>query len=264
MRGLRSRLLTAVFSLALPGLSAAGIVGYTNNNNSLYAMDLTTGVATEIGSLGASGDFEAMAFDPTSGILYVHDDSSGSLYTADTSTGQLTLVGSGGATRSNNHGMAFSSTGQGYLVGGQGQLFSLDKTTGVAALIGSGANGISGAAFVGNTLYASPDNGSTGDLLIIDTTTGAQTSVGALGVASSSQTGLAYDALSDILYLLDESTRSIYSVDYTTGAATLIGGYGSFTFESLALPATAQVAAPASLLLVALGLLGATRRRKIA
>ncbi len=201
-----------VCSVVLLGISVqsavAAATAYSIGSGSLYSIDIVSGAETLIGSLGVVGDFEALAFDPTSGTLYTASDGD-SLYTVNTATGAATLVGAT-ASVSGNTGMAFDGTGQGYLLGNDfttGFLESFDKTTGAATTVGSQTVALSGAAFVGSTLYGTSDNGGGGGVLAtVDTTTGVATTVGSLGIASISQTGLSYDPIADLLYLLDEST----------------------------------------------------------
>jgi hypothetical protein len=265
----RRSILTALFSLAIAAMPSAGraaIVGYTNDNSSLCTVDLTTGAVTVIGALGVSGDFESMAFDPTTGVLYAYDDFGGGLYTVNTTTGALTSVG--GSTTLNNGGMSIDSSGQAYLVEGSGRLYSLNLGTGATTLVGTSSPGTSSAAFVGTVLYAAGDNGSTNSLQIVNTATGAKTTVGPMGLTIAQQAGMSYDASNDTLYLVNESTSSLYSVNRVTGAASLIASYSvpsSNPFESLAI-SPASVPEPATLAIwgtfAGLGLVASRRRRK--
>jgi hypothetical protein len=250
--------------VAAAGQVQAGPIGYTNDNSFLYGIDLATGVSTQIGSLGVGGgDYEAMAFDPTDGTLYMYNDVGG-LFTVNTITGAATFVG--GSTGVFNGGMSFNSVGQGYVGDGDGDFFSLNKVTGALTAIGTSAPGMSGIEFAGNNLYAVGDNGSTPDLLLVDITNGNKTSVGPLGVSVSAQAGLGYDG--NTLYLLDEDSSSIYSVNTNTGQATLIAALSGDVgeFESLAVLSIAPpVPEPSSLALFSIGACGvvaACRRRR--
>lgn len=244
----------------------AAPIAYSADGTNLISIDLADGSSTSIGALGSSGDTEAMAVDPTSGILYLATDG-GSLYTVDTTTGAATLVGSLGVSYGNG-GMSFDQNGVGYLVT-SGGLFTFNKATGAAALVGDGdynnadiVEGLSSGAFVGTTLFAGPDNSTASNLYSIDLTTGDATIVGALGVTTGSQTGLTFDSASNLLYMLNEADSSVYAINYDTGAATFVATY-SGNFESLAL---ANPGNPAAILttvtpvptlpLIALGILG--------
>ncbi|MFT6957084.1 MAG: hypothetical protein ACJAYC_002091 [Halieaceae bacterium] len=238
-----------IFALLSPLLGATGAwaqpLAYAESNGNLYSVDLATGVDTLIGDLGITdedeSDVEALAVDPTSGTLYLAADDGG-LYTVDTGSGAATLIGLLGQ-ESGNSGMAIDGSRNIYLVTSDG-LLSVDKTTGAATVIATDydnpdttGEGLSGGAFVGSTLYGSPDNDAAPNLYSIDVTTGKATTIGPLGPGigiEGEQTGLTYDANTDTLYLLDEDTSSFYTVDYTTGAATLLSVF-SRGFEGIAL-----------------------------
>ena len=241
-----SSILVATMLLLYLGVpvSYAAPLAFTADGSNLLSLDIATGISTTIGALGITGeDTEALAIDPTSGVLYLATDGR-SLYTVDKASGSATLVGALGVTYTNG-GMAIDGSGNIFLITNVG-LFSVNKTTGAAMQIGSPNDassynnndisaGLSSGAFVGNTLYAGPDNATQHNLYTVNTATGHATTIGALGVNSSgAQTGMTYDANTDILYILIESTSRIYSVDYATGQATEISSYGG-NFEGLAL-----------------------------
>lgn len=71
--------------------------GYYSGDPHLYTIDTTTGVATDVGSLGLpyaeyGGDIP-LAYDDRSGVLYAADSVARSLYTVDVLTGNATLIG---------------------------------------------------------------------------------------------------------------------------------------------------------------------------
>ncbi len=241
---IRKFLLIVVLLLLGIGRVCAEPLCYSIPDNSeyqLYSVDIATGDSTLVGPLGFTGDFEALAIDPTSGTLYSASDGD-SLYSINTSTGAATLIGSLGVDY-NNGGMAFDASGQGFLITNEG-LYSFDKTTGTASFIGYDDIELSGGSFVGNTLYGTGENGSTGNLESINTSTGAITSVGGLGFLPAEQTGLCYDAVTDTLYMLDEDTRSFYAVNYNTGAATLVSTFTEdLAFEGFAIYSSLPAAA---------------------
>ncbi len=64
---------------------------------SLYTVDVTTGGATLIGTLGINAGTIGLDYDEASQILYANDGQvSDSLYTVNVTTGAATLVGSNG------------------------------------------------------------------------------------------------------------------------------------------------------------------------
>ena len=234
----------------MPAAAYSAPLAFTADGSNLVSLDIATGNTTIIGALGFTGDTEALAVDPTSGVLYLATDAD-KLYTVDKDTGAGTEVGNLGVIYTNG-GMAIDGSGNIFLVTDRG-FFSVNKTTGAAVQIGSPndetalnntsynntavTRGLSSGAFVGNTLYAGPDNDTESNLYTVDTTTGHATTIGSLGVDSTSQTGLTYDANTDTLYMLVETTKKIYSVDYATGQLTEISSFtGNFEGITLADP----------------------------
>jgi uncharacterized repeat protein (TIGR01451 family) len=71
----------------------------------------------------------------------------------------------------------------------------------------------------------------TSSLVAIDKTTGAATTIGALGYTTRYSQGLDFDAATGVLYLAsidyDAAVQNMYTVDTATGAATLIGAIGN-------------------------------------
>jgi hypothetical protein len=74
---------------------------WASDGFSLYTVNTTTGAATFVGNLGfspGSGITGGLAFDPSSGTLYLNGYPSlfGSLYSVNTTTGKATLIGANG------------------------------------------------------------------------------------------------------------------------------------------------------------------------
>ncbi len=63
-------------------------------------------------------------------------------------------------------------------------------------------------------------------LFEIDMATGAKTQIGTVSSNAGTTGGLAYDRVSDTLYLSSTSNDSVYRLNLATGNATLIGTYG--------------------------------------
>ncbi len=151
----------------------------------LYRVDPGTGSSQLVGTMTQYIDVEGdMACDPTTGLLYGLD-AHGRLFTIDTQTAACALVGTinlGGNT--DMSAMAFSPTGQLYVVEQfSSTLHRVNKTT--AAVQASFPLGSIG--------------GGTG------------------GLAFDAETGVLY-------YICDQFTNShLYSINPNTGAATLVG-----------------------------------------
>jgi len=77
------------------------------------------------------------------------------------------------------------------------------------------------------TMYAVDSNRG---LFTIDLSTGARTQVGAVSSNAGTTAGLAYDPLSNTVYLTSTTNDSLYTLDLATGAATLVGSYGVDVF----------------------------------
>lgn len=110
-----------------------------------------------------------------------------------------------------------------YVTDGAGQFGSLDLGTGAFTQIGGAESSVLyGLGWEGGSLYGL-DTNSNPNLVIIDPTTGAISTVGSTGLAQNS-------ILSAInggsLYALDGVASNLYSIDPTTGTATLVGPTG--------------------------------------
>lgn len=77
--------------------SPAGTLYATRStvNAALYTLDIATGTASVVGSLGIEQKEGGLDFHPVSGVLYgVNGDATGELFTIDTTTGAASLIGS--------------------------------------------------------------------------------------------------------------------------------------------------------------------------
>ncbi|MBI4612995.1 MAG: hypothetical protein HY720_05240 [Planctomycetes bacterium] len=118
--------------------------------------------------------------------------------------------------------------------GGAGglQIITIDRTTGIATLVGSGTSAVVGLAYNRNTgvLYGVASTGD--DFLIIEKSTGATTNVGNLGFTIVE--GLAFDPNTNTLYGSDISTDQLIRINTATGAGTAVGPLGLASVEGLA------------------------------
>jgi hypothetical protein len=171
-----------------------------------------------------------MATDPATGVIYVwnNSDPANVLLTVDRCTGLATQVNSGSQSSSGSLGaLAISPiTGKMYNTG-YGNLYEVDKSTGVLTLIGSTGATIFGADFDANgVLYGLDAGGNT--LYTINTTTGAATAVATLSQSVSTVgsivftptgtlLGTAFGTAGNILFDLNKTTGAVSNIRTITG-----------------------------------------------
>jgi hypothetical protein len=179
--GLLAALLVSTHASAAPILY--GTTGNGVDISTLYSIDVTTGTATLIGSVGFA--VNGLTWDATTGTLYGSARADAGLLTIDTTSGAGTLVAGGFGTSS-------------------GGCSSSDRNVLLAANSGGSMFG-----------WCDP---SSDDLMSIDKTTGLATRVGESGIATASH-GLTFDA-NDDLYM--HNISGVYSIDTATGLATFL------------------------------------------
>ena len=197
-------------------LYATGVEDSSTGTSRLFSIDRTTGAITAFAGMNSFINLSSggLAIHPVTGVMY--------------------------ATGGYNDGVhAYQSTG----------LFSIDKITGAATLIGfAGGNcctGDFGLILYGlgfrsdGTLFANgfalggpsfPDP-STSHLFTVDLASGSATNIGPSGVTvgrSLKYSGLAFAPDGTLLSLgsLDAASGALYSVNPATGAATSLAGSG--------------------------------------
>ncbi len=203
--------------------------GVNNSNQDLIGFDITDPSTTEVfGTSPVTVNFEnAGAIDPANPTTGYVLDNGGQFYSFDVTTGFYTLLG----TISGDWvGMEFDqASGTLYAIAGT-SLYTIDPAGVSATLVGSLglaagdlpiALAIDGAG-VGYTYELVSDV-----LYTVDLTTGAATLVGSIGFDANFGQGMAYDALTDTVYMSAFNNGSFAgewrSVDTTTGMSTLIG-----------------------------------------
>lgn len=231
---------TIVFALGLAISFAAQaspfayVVDGDNTPGNFYRIDLADNTITLLGQVNTSADVEASSFGPGGTTLYVFADGDDTLYTVDIATGNATTVGPLGADV-NDPGMAFCPDDSiMYLVSEEGDLYSLNLSTGAGTLIGGGGGygPTALACTTTGTLYAVSDDDD--QLYTVDRATGAATVVGPLGI-SISDAGLGLNG-STLLLVTDNAPTNLYQVDTSTGAATIVAvlDAGELSLESMA------------------------------
>ncbi|MFC2119662.1 T9SS type A sorting domain-containing protein [Bacteroidota bacterium] len=165
-------------------------VGDVSGTPQIWTQNITTGAATLVGNTGTSAaeGFNGIAFDHSTGTYY--GASGANLYTFDNTTGTATLVGPLNNTGGLAIDIAVDCLGNMYMHDlGLDAIFSVDKSTGNATLIGStgfDANFGQGMGYDhdSGTLYLFAFNNATftAQLMTVDVTTGLATMVADYGL----------------------------------------------------------------------------------
>ena len=215
-----------------------------DNNNALFRVNTTTGVATRIGRATSFGVGETspggLAYG--NGVLYMVGAETDALYTLNTTTGVATRIGSAsafGVSERAPSGLAYDPNNNIlYMIGDNNNaLFRVNTTTGVATRIGSATSFNANESLPGglaydpnnNILYMIGDNNNA--LFRVNTTTGVATRIGSASIFGGSEetpSGLAYDPNNNILYMVGVETDALYTLNTTTGVATRIGSASGF------------------------------------
>jgi hypothetical protein len=242
------------YDASTDNMYATGAEDSTSGDSRLFSINRHTGTTTSFGALSSSINISSggLAINPVTGIMY--------------------------ASGWYNDGLtAHQSTA----------LFTIDKSTGAAALIGFAGGNCCGSDFglvltglgfrSDGTLFANgsatgpsyPD-ANTSHLFTVDLATGAAMNIGPSGVIfgrSLKYSGLAFDADGTLLSLgsLDAASGALYSINTLNGAATSLSGTGlpyatgpiHFGVDGgLTFAPTAAVPLPADVWLLGSGLLG--------
>ena len=287
MQDLSKTLLLTILTLVSASLAAAP-TGYSINSDSasgnadsLYRIDLATGVETRIGAVKSLGetriDVEGLAFAPD-GTLFGIDDDSMTLFPINPANGTVLTAGevelgpelprgdpvTGGG--GNDFGMTFACDGSLYISSVIKQtLYRLDLE-GNLERIGN-ADGLLGANIGALAAYGSPvqlyglGNGLDGSLqkdsprlYEINLATGiAAPKPSEIGPNDYSEAGLAFDDAGELWAITDrrqlDLSSQVMKLDLTTGIASAIkavNATGEQGFESLAITVPRGCGGPAS------------------
>lgn len=197
---------------SLAGLAPAqtlfGVTGRAGVESLLYTINTTTGATTLVGDTGFTG-VGAMAFGTNGTTLYgVAGNANGSspghfLITINTITGAGTKVSNNQTGAGNIADIAVRSDGVLFATGGQGNLYTISTTTGVATLVGNLPDASEGNALAFNaigTLYLCA--GAT--LYTVNTTTAATTQLEQLDTDDDFD-GMKFQPGTGTLFLSDSS-----------------------------------------------------------
>ncbi|MGD9723450.1 MAG: PEP-CTERM sorting domain-containing protein [Pirellulales bacterium] len=236
----------------------AGPTGYSVRSNAdqhLYAIDMATGVATDLGLVDFI-DAEGLAF--VGDQLYAIGGSVPEFWNITTPPG--VLIGPTGPRSGVDAGLDYDTTqNKMYNLnsGSESSLYEINLATGAATLVGSDPVFADGLAIDGSGNAYAADWFDQDSLYAVNLANGDLTLIGPLGIGDAdAQDGLSFDPASGVLYALT-SDGEIYTLNTGSGQATFVaqvtlGGDAIDSFEGLAIP----VPEPSTLALAALALLG--------
>ena len=210
-----------------------------DRGDSFFTLDPATAGGTLVGATGAA--ITGLAIHPITGTLYGSTGSialggqtigTKSLVTIDPTTGAATEIGAfntlNGKTLADLSFDPLTGILYGWEAGGAGDLYTVDITTGMAALVGEStlsAQQGNGLAFdaAGNLFLASDTDA--GVLRSVNKLTGLTTDIVTMNGAGSSLGALAFDG--PTLYGVTRSDGELVTIDPVTGNITVIGVAGS-------------------------------------
>ena len=251
----------AVLTLSSAAFAQFGYSVQSNGDDHLYRIDLSNGVATDMGMINF-GDAEGLSFD-NAGNLFAIGGSVDEFWDITTPPGAL--VGGTGARYGTDAGLDFFN-GRMYNINADGagsEFYTINMANGTANLLGASTDFIDGLAIFNGRGFGS-DGVFNDGLYSVNIANGATTFIGGFGLgAISVQTGLSFDP-NGVLYMIT-SGGQLYTVDTSNGTATFVadvtingtaaGGWEGFAIDPIPEPGTMLLLAGGAAALVA-------RRRK--
>lgn len=161
---LRAILVALVLGVFASQARASDLVGYGEAFNVLYAVDLTTNTAVQIGGPGqiTYANIEGLTFSPN-GTLYAVSDAgpTKTLLTIAQSTGVATAVGTLNLGTNNqlDLALAFTCDGKLWMSASTGQFWSVNPATASVTALGNLGVKITGMAARGSLLFAAGSQG---------------------------------------------------------------------------------------------------------
>jgi len=205
---LRAILFALVLGVFASQARASDLVGYGEAFNVLYAVDLTTNTAVQIGGPGqiTYANIEGLTFSP-GGTLYAVSDAgpTKTLLTIDQGSGIATAVGTLNLGTNNqlDLALAFTCDGKLWMSASTGQFWSVDPATASATALGNLGVKITGMAARGSLLYAAGSQGNN-NLYSIDPVKATATLVGSYQSTNYITTiSPAFDASGQLWAILD-------------------------------------------------------------
>jgi hypothetical protein len=210
---LRALIAAPVLAVAVCGQAlAADVVGFGEAFDTLYSVNLTTRMATEIGratpvqAATRLANIEGLTLSPSGQLFAVSDAGAKTLLTIDKHTGLASVVGTLnlGTTAQLDIGLAFTTDGNLWLTSGTGNLWQVNPGDASVTLIGNLGIKVTGLTSRGNTLFGAGSQGNN-RLYQIDPSTAHAQLLGEYGAAINFVTTAspAFDANGKLWVVLD-------------------------------------------------------------
>lgn len=214
---------TQVIDVALD--AANGILyGVDATTAQLITIDVGSGTGTAVGALG-NAELSALEYDRLHSLLYGIERGTGRLLLIDTTTGASSPV-SAAVAFDEVVGMGYDSAGTALLGfdAASGFLIEIDPAQGTAEAIGAVGGNVRDLAVHPATGLVYAVDAISGDLLIIDKSTGAGVSTGITGLACVG--GLEFDADTHLLYAADLCADALIQIELPSGTQMSVGPLG--------------------------------------